>query len=148
MFSARDAQRIANAVMAHERKGRRHPPITYPTVPAASTALKLSKTTATWTKNSTASLIEYTGTAGSETAVTGSTSISAYNKLGDVAAGKWVIIGFIDGDWYLVGAEPTQVTVITSASLTGTSLTFATAQVQVFGPGSGNSSIVIPVENC
>jgi hypothetical protein len=133
MFNARDAQRIANAVMAHERRGRNQPPITYPTVPAASTALKLSKTTAAWTKNSTASLTEYTGTAGSETAVTGGTPITAYNKLGNVATGKWVIIGFIDGDWYLVAVEPEEVEVITGVTLGAGGLTFTRKTLIVFG---------------
>ena len=149
MFNARDAQRIANAVMAHERRGRRQPPITYPTVAAASTALKLSKTTAAWSKDSTASLTEYTGTAGSETAVTGGTPITAYNKLGDVKTGKWVIIGFIDGDWYLVATEPTEVDVITGVTLGSSGLTFTKKTLLVFGEKTpAPSSTIISTVDC
>jgi hypothetical protein len=148
VFTKQAADRIASAVRTVERGGGQTGAGHWGYRGDDSDSLKLSKTTAAWSKNSTASLTEYTGTAGSETAVTGGTPITAYNKFANVGPDKWVIIGYIDGDWYLVGAEPTQVTVITSATLTGTSLTFATAQVQVFGPGSGNSSIVIPTENC
>jgi hypothetical protein len=104
MFNARDAQRIANAVMAHERRGRKHPPITYPTVPAATTALKLSKTTAAWSRGSKQTLKTYAGDAGSETAATGQ-DFDAWNYVADLPSGVWVLVGYCNASYYLVSFD-------------------------------------------
>ena len=93
---------------------------------------KLAKTIAAWTKGTSATLAEYSGAAGSETAVAGVT-ISAFNHLGDIEAGKWVLVASVNGEWYLVAAEATEVTVITGASLGTGGLTFTRETVLVFG---------------
>lgn len=140
MFTAKDAKRIASAVLFNERRPRKQRPVSYDGARPPSQPLKLSKTTATWAKNTTASLTEYTGTAGSETAVTGGATISAYNRLGDVASGKWVIIGLIDGDWYLVAVETTEAEVITGVTLGSTGLVFTKKTLLVYGVKSPDPS--------
>ena len=133
LLSPDAAQRMAAATRRVEKTGPDVPGDSwYPYVPDEMQGLKLCKTTAAWAKNSNADLTEYTGTVGSETAVTGGNPISAYNKLGNVASGKWVIIGFIDGDWYLIAVEPTEVEVITGVTLGASGLTFTKKTLYVF----------------
>jgi len=66
--------------------------------------LKLSKTTAAWAKGTAATLAEYVGAPGSETAVAGS-SIVAFNKFADIPSGKWVMLGQSGVGWYVIAAE-------------------------------------------
>jgi hypothetical protein len=105
MFNARDAQRIANAVMAHERRGRKQPPITYPTVIASAPAFKLGRTNSSWGKGASKTITIYSGTPLSETPVTPTETVTAYNKFADIAASRWVMLGQLDGNWYVIAAE-------------------------------------------
>ena len=57
------------------------------------------------------------------------------------------VIAVKDGEWVLV-AVPTKITVISSVAIVGSNLRFATAQVNVIGPGFGNSYIDIPLQSC
>ena len=57
------------------------------------------------------------------------------------------VIATKDGEWVLV-AIPTQITVLSHVAIVGESLRFATAQVNVIGPGFNNSFIDIPLESC
>lgn len=61
----------------------------------------LSKTTSTWTKGTSQSLTIWSGTPGSEAAVSGQT-VEAWNKLAKVPNGTWVILGRANGTFYLV----------------------------------------------
>ena len=79
----------------------------------------LSKTTATWTKGTKATLTLWVGDGGSEAASSGDT-VDAWNKSGrDVVSGKWVLLARANGTFYL--AEP-EVDVIEQDVLTGVTL--------------------------
>ena len=128
------ARRMAAATRRVEKMGVNVPPDEwYPYVPDDAAGFKLCKTTAAWAKNSNADLTEYTGTAGSETADTSGTKVEAYNRLGDVETGKWVLVASVNGGWYLVATEAAEVTVITGVSLGSSGLTFTRETVFVFG---------------
>ena len=134
LFTAEAAQRVAAATRKVEHTGPDVPGDSwYPYVPDDAAGLKLCKTTAAWAKNSNASLTEYTGTPGSETADTSGTKVEAYNHLGDVETGKWVLVASVNGGWYLVATEAAEVTVITGVSLGSSGLTFTRETVYVFG---------------
>lgn len=64
----------------------------------------LAKTSSTWTKGTSATVQIYSGTPGSETAVSGLT-VTAWNKFANVQSGKWVMLGYANGSWYLIAAE-------------------------------------------
>ena len=63
----------------------------------------LCKTTSSWSKGTAATLAVYGGTPLSE-AATGDT-ITAYNKFAAIGSDKFVAVGSIAGNWYLVAAE-------------------------------------------
>lgn len=63
----------------------------------------LGKTNASHAKGADGTINVYTGTAGSET--DSGSDITAHNKFGDVASGKWVICLKINSQWYLIAAE-------------------------------------------
>jgi len=106
MFSKRDAQRIANTVLAHERRGTDSPPVKYPTMRTPAGASKLGRTASAWTKGTSKVLTIYDqGTPLNETTSTPATTVTAYNKFADVAAGKWVMVSLFRGEWYLTAAE-------------------------------------------
>lgn len=69
--------------------------------------MRLGKTTALWTKGTTANINLYRdGTPGSETQTSGATQNGAVNKFADVQANKWVMLGQGPfGAWYLIAAE-------------------------------------------
>ena len=78
-----------------------------PTVVAA-VGTHLGKTTAAWSKGTSATITLYEeGSAGSETMSTsGTTAVTAYNKFAAVASGKWVWLQSGPfGAWYLTAAE-------------------------------------------
>ena len=134
LLSPEAAQRMAAATRRVEKMGADVPPDEwYPYVPDDSAGFKLCKTTAAWTKGTLASLTEYTGTPGSEAASTSTTKVEAYNRLGDVETGKWVLVASVNGGWYLVATEAAEVTVITGVSLGSSGLTFTRETVFVFG---------------
>ena len=120
----------------------------YP-VPGDGDGLKLCKTTAAWEKGTSADLTEYAGTAGNEKAVSGAEKVSAYNHLGDVETGKWVLVASVNGEWYLVATEAAEVTVITGVSLGSSGLTFTRETVYVFGKKTpAPASTVISTQAC
>lgn len=134
VFTPQAARRVARAVDRVERgpgqEGAGFWPYRADDPPDG---LKLCKTTAAWAKDTSAELKEYTGTAGSETAVTGTATVKAWNKFGDVESGKWVVVGFIDGDWYLLVPEPAEVTLVSGVTLGSGGLRFTRETVFVFG---------------
>ena len=134
LLSPEAAQRMAAATRRVEKMGPDVPGDSwYPYVPDEMQGLKLCKTTAAWAKDTKASLTEYTGTVGSETADTSGTKVEAYNRLGDVETGKWVLVASVNGGWYLVATEAAEITVITGVSLGSSGLTFTRDTVFVFG---------------
>lgn len=70
-------------------------------------SLKLAKTGAAWPKNTIAAVVVYdSGTPLQEAPSNPANVISGcINKLIDVPAARWVIIGQIAGQWYLINAE-------------------------------------------
>ncbi len=68
-----------------------------------SIGLVIGKSSGPIDKGASGTVAVYNGAAGSETD-SGST-IAAYNPFADVADGKWVAAGEINGQWYLLAAE-------------------------------------------
>lgn len=69
--------------------------------------LRLGKTSAEWTKGTTANIYLYhDGTPGNETQTDGAVQQDCVNKFATVAANKWVMLGQGPfGAWYLIAAE-------------------------------------------
>lgn len=69
--------------------------------------VRLGKTTATWTKGTTATInVWEDGTPPNETQTSGSTITGCVNKFATVASGKWVIVAKgANGSYYLIAAE-------------------------------------------
>jgi hypothetical protein len=106
-FSRPAAQRIAKAVRTVEAGDRNQPGLTFDhPMPSMSFALKLGKTTASWTKGTLATIALYgAGTPPSET-TSSATLANCVNKFATVASGKWVMLGkAANGSWYLISAE-------------------------------------------
>lgn len=102
------AERIAAAVRGFEAGERNGTPLTFKRpllLPADAVFMKLGKTTAAWSKGTTATIDVYAGgTAGSETQT--ETLTGAVNKFADVSSSKWVMIGLGPlNAWYLISAE-------------------------------------------
>jgi hypothetical protein len=99
-------ERTAKAVKAFEGGGRDQPPIRF-RQPGddGGDPVRLGKTTATWTKGTTATIDLYpNGTPPSETA--SGTLSGCVNKFATVASGKWVMVARGgNGYWYLISAE-------------------------------------------
>jgi hypothetical protein len=150
LLTADAAQRMAAATRKVERMGADVPGDSwYPYVPDEAEGLKLCKTAATWAKDTTADLDEYTGTPGSEKAATPPVKVKAWNKLGAVDSGKWVLVGQVGGEWYLLATEPKEVEVITGVSLGSSGLTFTKKTLLVYGTKTPDpASVVISTQAC
>jgi archaellin len=75
--------------------------------PSGGDPVRLGKTTATWTKGTTATIdVWESGTPPSETQTSGVTIANCVNKFATVASGKWVMVAKAgNGSWYLIAAE-------------------------------------------
>jgi hypothetical protein len=106
-FTAKDAQRIANAVVAHERKGRSQRRKGYGNVQSRRPPVRLCKTSSAWSKGTTATLnVWEEGTPPNETQSSDLTLEGCVNKFADVQAGKWVMVAMGGtGSYYLIAAE-------------------------------------------
>lgn len=104
-FSEDNAKRIARATLAVERGNLDQSPISFRTAGDDGEPLRLGKTTATWTKGTTATIQLWEGgTPGSETS--SGTLAGVVNKFATVASGKWVMVGRGPlNAWYLISAE-------------------------------------------
>jgi hypothetical protein len=107
-FTEEGARRIVNAVRAHERGNANQPPVSFNRPVGGDDGgdpVRLGKTTATWTKGTTATIDLYpNGTPPSETA--SGTLAGCVNKFATVASGKWVMVAKAgNGSWYLIAAE-------------------------------------------
>ena len=106
-FSDDGARRIIAATKAYEAGSRDMSPIAFRQVADDGDPVRLGKTTATWTKGTTATInVWESGTAGSETQTTGVTITGCVNKFATVASGKWVMVARgVNGSYYLIAAE-------------------------------------------
>jgi hypothetical protein len=109
-FTEDGARRIVNAVRDHERGNANQPPVRFNRPVGGDDGgdpVRLGKTTATWTKGTTATInVWESGTPPSETQTTGVTITGCVNKFATVASGKWVIVARGgNGFWYLIAAE-------------------------------------------
>jgi hypothetical protein len=70
-------------------------------------ALKLGKVTAAWNKHSLRNVLVYSEGAALAESVADpvETLEAAVNKFVNVQADKWVVVGLVNGRWYLVSAE-------------------------------------------
>lgn len=101
------AKRIASAVRAVENGGRDMPGVTFRQPGGDDGGIRLCKTSATFTKGTTATLnVWESGTPPSETQSTGVTVAGVVNKFATIASGKWVAIAQAgNGSWYVIAAE-------------------------------------------
>ena len=106
-FGEDGARRIIAATKAVEAGNRNMPPVRFRQVADDGDPVRLGKTTATWTKGTTATInVWESGTAGSETQTTGVTITGCVNKFATVASGKWVMVARgVNGSYYLIAAE-------------------------------------------
>jgi hypothetical protein len=142
-FTPEAAQRIARAVVNVEKGDRS---IGAPGRQSAGSDGEIVRGTFTgaWAKDTTitvtdATLSSVTYTAKNYFANVGSTAATSAQQC---------MIAFAAGEWVLVSAQPTAVTIISHVSIVGTALRFATAQVNVMGSGFGNSHIDVGLESC
>jgi hypothetical protein len=95
--------RIFRTVRGWENSGRSQPPVSYHGHGDDSDGV-LCKTTAAWTKGTTATLQIWTGAPGSE-ANTGVT-LDAYNRYANIASGKFcTVMLHRHGYYYVIAAE-------------------------------------------
>jgi hypothetical protein len=106
-FSEDGARRVIAATKAHEAGNRDMPGIRFRDVGDDGDPVRLGKTTAAWTKGTTATInVWESGTPPNETQTTGVTLTGCVNKFANVAAGKWVIVARgVSGSYYLIAAE-------------------------------------------
>jgi flavin-dependent dehydrogenase len=106
-FSEDGARRVIAATKAHEAGNRDMPGIRFRDVGDDGDPVRLGKTTAAWTKGTTATInVWESGTPPSETQTSGVTLTGCVNKFANVATGKWVIVARgVNGSYYLIAAE-------------------------------------------
>jgi hypothetical protein len=83
-------------------------PVRLETIQRPAAGVRLGKTTANWTKGTTATIELYEeGTPPGETKKTPADTLTGcVNKFATVASGKWVIVAAgANGSWYLLAAE-------------------------------------------
>jgi hypothetical protein len=98
-----DAQRIANVVgiVEGERRGRKGSELTRG---ASALSHYLSKTSAVWTRGTKQTLSIYVGDGGSEAASSGET-VEAWNYVGTLPSGVWVVIARANALFYLASFD-------------------------------------------
>ena len=108
MLSADSARRVGRMLSAYEGGDRAITPYVVPNgVVDGGGAVRLCKTTAAWSKNTTATLNVWAdGTPPNETQTAGETVEDVVNKFAAVAADKFCMIANAgNGSWYLIAAE-------------------------------------------
>jgi hypothetical protein len=143
-FTPEAAQRIARAVVTVEKGDRSIAAAGRQSAAGDDGGIVRGTFTGTWAKGTTitvtdATLSSVTYTAKNYFANVGSTAATSAQQC---------MIAYAGGEWVLVSAQPTAVTIISHVSIVGTALRFATAQVNVMGPGFGNSHIDVGLESC
>lgn len=109
-FSEDGARRVIAATKAYEAGSRDMSPIKFRDMGGDDgDPVRLGKTTASWSKGTTATIELYEeGTPPNETkkSPTADTLTGCVNKFATVASGKWVIVARGgNGSWYLISAE-------------------------------------------
>jgi hypothetical protein len=139
-FTPEAAQRIARAVVAVEKGDRS---IAAPGRQSAGSDGEIirGKFSGAWDKGSKKTVTDATLSA---------VTYEAKNYLADFKATGQVAceIAYSGGEWVLVSAEFTTVTIISDVKIVGSQLRFSTAKVNVFGTAFGDSYIDIPLESC
>jgi hypothetical protein len=97
-----------------------------------------------WAKNATVTVTD---------SVLSSVTYKAKNYFASVGSSaatdpQQCMITYAGGEWVLVSAQPTAVTIISDVKIVGDVLRFSTAQVNVMGPGFGDSYIDVGLESC
>lgn len=112
-------------------------------------AVRLGKTTSTWTKGTTATIdLWESGTPPSET-TSSATLANCVNKMVTVPSGRWVEVALgANGYWYLVWAEPTQLDVLVGVSLTGSGLVFTRKKINTFIDSPDPADVTITTTSC
>ena len=108
MLSADSARRVGRMLSAYEGGDRAITPYVVPNgVVDGGGAVRLCKTTAAWSKNTTATLNVWAdGTPPNETQTAGETVEDVVNKFAAVATDKFCMIAKAgNGSWYLIAAE-------------------------------------------
>ena len=151
------AQRIASTVRRVDAmpisSGDGKIPVRFEEGPQAAqpAALRLCKTSSAFNKGTTATLnVWESGTPPSETQTSGETIEGVVNKLFDIPADKWVLVGrALNGAWYVVSAEtsPSSIQVITGVTLGESGLSFTTKTISVASETLG-SPINIETTEC
>lgn len=108
-------------------------------------SLILGKTNADWAVNSQATVPVWTGAPGAE-ADSGTTQV-AYNRLCKVLSGKWVWLGAVGGNYYLVAVQMEQQTAVYNAKLTSTDLVFERKKFWAPTTEEG-TDVLIPLDDC
>jgi hypothetical protein len=111
--------------------------------------VRLGKTSSTWTKNTTATIDLWEGgTPPSETS-SSATLANCVNKMVTVPSGRWVEVAQgVNGYWYLVWAEPEQLTVLTGVSLTGSGLVFTRKTINTYVDSTTPADVTITTTSC
>jgi hypothetical protein len=111
--------------------------------------VRLGKTSSTWTKNTTATIDLWEGgTPPSETS-SSATLANCVNKMVTVPSGRWVEVAQgVNGYWYLVWAEPEQLTVLTGVSLTGSGLVFTRKTISTYVDSTTPADVTITTTSC
>lgn len=101
------ARRMAAATRAYERGNRDQSAVFFRQAGDDGDPVRLGKTSATWTKGTTATInVWETGTPPNETQTTGQTLTNCVNKFATVPSGKFVMLARgANGYWYLIAAE-------------------------------------------
>lgn len=103
LFTRRDAQRIANAVVAHEKGARREKGVSFPRNYPAGGRVRVCKTTAKWDHGSTQEL-EVLGEDGTAT----DEKVKAKNRIAPIKSGVTVLVARGPGEeWELVAFDLT-----------------------------------------
>lgn len=109
MLSADSARRVGRMLSAYEGGDRAITPYVVPNgfVDGDAEPVRLCKTTAAWSKNTTATLnVWEDGTPPAETQTAGETIEDVVNKFAAVATDKFCMIAkAANGSWYLIASE-------------------------------------------
>jgi len=136
-------QRIAKSVLAFEKGDRDMSGISLRTGGSECDVVR-GTFTGSWVKGALATVTDSTLSAVTYDAM------NYFANVGSTAAtsAQQCVIGYVGGEWVLISAQPTEVTVVSDVKIVGASLRFFTAQVNVMGSGFGKSYIDVGLESC
>ncbi len=108
LFTRRDAQRIANAVVAHEKGTRREKGISFPRNYPAGGRVRVCKTKEKWEHGSTQELEVVDATPQPKATTTPAETVKAINRIATIPASVTVLVARGPGeDWELVAIDLT-----------------------------------------